>query len=340
MWRSVQFSRYGGPEVLDLVEITTPVPGVGEVVVEVMAAGLNPGESSIREGRLDKEWPTHFPAGQGSDFAGFIAGAGAGVTEWKIGDAVLGHTVRGSQANFVIVPAGNVIHKPERLPWEIAGSLYVAAATAWQAVAGANPGPGRTVLVHAAHGGVGVIAAQLAKRRGARVIGTASPDSFDYLRQIGVIPVEYGPGFDERLHRIAPDGVDAELNRLGDTVLMNNVLMNVDSTDTVVLQKIASLIADHQIVIPVAAIYPFERVRDAYRELEAGHAHGKIVLCMMPVEYAHQKVHAIDLRQTEATKDAPNRPPVPPNHEALPPVFGHRHHLATAGPVTESSHIE
>ena len=335
MWRSVQFSRYGGPEVLDLVEMTAPVPGVGEVVVEVMAAGLNPGESSIREGRLDNEWPAHFPAGQGSDFAGIIAGVGVGVTGWKIGDAVLGHTVRGSQANFVTVPVGNIIHKPERLPWEIAGSLYVAAATAWQAVSGASPGPGRTVLVHAAHGGVGVIAAQLAKRRGARVIGTASPNSFDYLRQIGVIPVEYGPGFDERLRRIAPDGVDAELNRLGD-----NGLMNVDSTDTVVLEKIARLIADHQIVIPVAAIYPFERVRDAYRELEAGHAHGKIVLCMMPVEYAHQKVRGIDVRESEVTKDAPNRPPVPPIHEALPLVFGHRHHLAAAGPAAESSHSE
>jgi NADPH:quinone reductase-like Zn-dependent oxidoreductase len=335
MWRSVQFSRYGGPEVLDLVEITTPVPGAGEVVVKVMAAGLNPGESSIREGRLDNEWPVRFPAGQGSDFAGFIAATGSGVAGWKIGDAVLGHTVRGSQANFVTVPAGNVIHKPERLPWEIAGSLYVAAATAWQAVCCANPGSGRTVLVHAAHGGVGVIAAQLAKRRGARVIGTASPDSFDYLRQIGVIPVEYGPGFEEGLRRIAPDGVDAELNRRGD-----NGLMNVDSTDTVVLEKIASLIADHQIVIPVAAIYPFERVRDAYRELEAGHAHGKIVLCMMLVEYAHQKVRGIELRESEATKDSPNRQPVPSNHEALPPVFGHRHRLAVVDRVPRSSHTE
>ncbi|WP_205684048.1 NADP-dependent oxidoreductase [Cryobacterium aureum] len=315
--------------------MTTPVPGIGEVVVEVMAAGLNPGESSIREGHLDNEWPARFPAGQGSDFAGFIARIGVDVTGWKIGDAVLGHTVRGSQANFVTVPVGNVIAKPERLSWEIAGSLYVAAATAWQAVQGANPGPGRTVLVHAAHGGVGVIAAQLAKRRGSRVIGTASPDSFDYLRQIGVIPVEYGPGFEERLRRIAPEGIDAELNRLGD-----NVLLNVDSTDTVVLEKIASLIADRQIVIPVAAIYEFERVREAYRELEAGHAHGKIVLCMMPVEYAHQKVHGIDLRQTEATKDAPNRPPVPPNHEALPPVFGHRHRLPVVGPAADLSRTE
>ncbi|TFD72644.1 NADP-dependent oxidoreductase [Cryobacterium gelidum] len=335
MWHSVQFSRYGGPEVLDMVEMTTPVPGSGEVVVEVMAAGLNPGESSIREGHVDKEWPARFPAGQGSDFAGFIARIGAGVTGWKTGDAVLGHTVRGAQANFVTVPAGNVIAKPERLAWEIAGSLYVAAATAWQAVQGANPGPGRTVLVHAAHGGVGVIAGQLAKRRGSRVIGTASLDSFDYLRQIGVIPVEYGPGFEERLRRIAPEGIDAELNRLGD-----NVLMNVDSTDTTVLQKIAGLVADRQIAIPVAAIYEFARVRDAYRELEAGHAHGKIVLCMMPVRYAHQKVHGIDLRASEATKDAPNRPPVPPNHEALPPVIGHRHRHPVASPAADRSHAE
>jgi NADPH:quinone reductase-like Zn-dependent oxidoreductase len=341
MAHAVEFSRYGGPEVLELVEMSKPAAGAGEVVVEVMAAGLNPVETGIREGRFAKEWPAEFPSGQGSDFAGFIVDVGRGVTGWNVNDAVLGHTVRASQANFVVVPAGNIIRKPEHLSWEVAGSLYVAASTALKAVQSVNPGPGKTVLVHAAAGGVGGIAAQLARLAGARVIGTASRASFDYLRSRGVIPVEYGPGLEERLAEVAPEGIDAELDRLGDPALANVDLAtnpNADTADLLsrndALQKIATLVADRKIVVPVAAIYPLKEVQNAYRELEAGHAHGKIVLSMVPVAYRHQKVHSIDIRETEATRDDPNRPPVPPNHEVLPPVIGHRHHRG-AHPVDE-----
>lgn len=323
----VQFSEYGGPDVLELVPMARPVPGAGEVVVRVMAAGLNPGESSIREGRLEVTPPVSFPQGQGSDFAGVIDDVGEGVERWHLHDEVLGHTVRGAQATWVVVPAGNIIAKPAGLAWEIAGSLFVAAANAWQAVQGANPGPGRTVLVHAAAGGVGGIAGQLCRLRGATVIGTCSRTSFDYLRQHGVIPVEYGADLDAELARVAPGGIDAELNRMGD-----DSLVTVDSTDTVVLQRIAAMVANHQLSIPLAAVYPLERVQDAYRELEAGHAHGKIVLSMEPVFYRHQKIQAIDIRETEATRDAPGRQPGPPAHEVLPPVFGHRHHRAPSRP--------
>ncbi|MBB5640059.1 NADP-dependent oxidoreductase [Cryobacterium roopkundense] len=323
----VQFSEYGGPDVLELVDMLKPVAGPGDVVVEVLAAGLNPGESSIREGRFALERPVRFPQGQGSDFAGVVVGVGDGVETWHLHDEVLGHTVRAAQASYVAVPEGNVIRKPSGLPWEIAGSLFVAAATAWQAVQGVNPGPGRTVLVHAAAGGVGGIAGQLCKLRGATVIGTCSRTSFDYLRQHRIIPVEYGADLDSELARVAPGGIDAELNRMGD-----DALVTVNSTDTVVLERIASMVANHQISIPLAAVYPLERVQDAYRELEAGHAHGKIVLSLEPVYYRHQKVQAIDIRETEATRDAPGRTPGPPAHEVLPPVFGHRRHKAPSAP--------
>jgi len=320
MPRAVIFSRYGGPEVLQVVETTVPVPGPGEIVVQVMAAGLNPIETSIREGRLHAERPLRFPAGQGSDFAGVISRVGAEIVDWHVNDSVLGHAPQGAQAEFVLVSPGNIIAKPDGLSWEIAGSLFVAAASAWQAVQDVNPGPGRTVLVHAAAGGVGIIAAQLAKRRGAIVIGTASRESFDRLRQIGVIPVEYGAGLPEELRKIAPHGVDAELEHVTDPALAN-----VDAADNVALTRIAQMIADRQITIPVAAIYPLADVELAYRELEAGHAHGKIVLSMDPVEYSHQKVRGVDIRETEATRDAPDRQSGPPAHEVLPPVFGHRH---------------
>jgi NADPH:quinone reductase-like Zn-dependent oxidoreductase len=336
MAHAVEFSRYGGPEVLEIVEMSRPAAGQGEVVVEVMAAGLNPVETEIREGHFAEQWPAEFPSRQGSDFAGFIVEVGTGVTGWNVNDAVLGHTIRASHANFVVVPAENIIRKPAHLSWEIAGSLFVAASNALKAVQSVNPGPGKTVLVHAAAGGVGSIAAQLAKLAGARVIGTASPASFDYLRSWGVIPVEYGPGLDERLTEVAPEGIDAELDRLGDPSLANvdaGANPGADTADILTrndaLLKIATLVADRQIVVPVAAIYPLTEVQNAYRELEAGHAHGKIVLSMVPVEYPHQKVHSVDIRETEATRDDPNRPPVPPAHEVLPPVFGHVHHRGT-----------
>jgi NADPH:quinone reductase len=323
---AVRFSRYGGPEVLEIVEIERPEPGNGEVVVDVVAAGLNPVETYIREGRFADMWPASFPVGQGSDFAGFISAVGRGVTGWRVNDPVLGHTVRGAQASYVTVPAENIVRKPSRLAWEVAGSLFVAASIAWKAVRDANPRPGQTVLVHAAAGGVGCIAAQLCKLAGARVIGTASATSFDYLRGWGVVPVEYGPGLEERLKAIVPTGVDAELEHVGDVSLAN-----VDSHDIRALQTVAELVADRQIAVPIAAIYPIARVQDAYRELEAGHAHGKIVLGMTPVEYSRQKVHAVDIRETEVTRDDPRRAPAPLAHEVLPPVFGHlphhdRHH--------------
>jgi len=322
--RAVRFSSYGGPGVLELVEVPIPVPGPGEVVVRVVAAGLNPVETSIREGRLQRDWPAEFPIGQGTDFAGLVVSVNVDVPGWSAGDAVMGHAVRRAQANFVVVPSTDIIAKPERLSWEVAGSLYTVAMNAWRAVQSANPQPGRTVLVHAAAGGVGGIAAQLAKLRGAVVIGTASPDSFDYLRGIGIRPVQHGDGLTERLAEIAPNGVDAELDRVGDDSLAN--VESTDETNTTVLARIARMIADRQLTVPIAAIYPFEQVRAAYRELEAGHAHGKIVLTMDAVAYPHQKVHGVDVRETEATRDRGDRAVATEVHEALPPVFGHPHH--------------
>ena len=314
----VQYSRYGGPDVLDVVDVTKPSPAAGEVVVQVMSAGLNPIDSSIREGHFAERSPAHFPEAVGSDFAGFISDVGAGATDWAVNDAVIGHVVRGAQATFVTVPADNIMVKPERLSWEVAGSLFVSAATAWKAIEDAKPGPGMTVLVHAAAGGVGALAAQLARATGATVIGTALPENFDYLRQWGVIPVEHGPGFEQRLAAVAPDGIDMELqHNLDDTIGI------VNSTDMTALRRVADSIAARQLRLPIAAIYPLSLVQDAYLELETGHAHGKILLSMLPVGYARQKVQGVDIREVEATRDDPNRAPASHQEQALPPVIGH-----------------
>ncbi len=211
MPKAVKFSSYGGPEVLEVVDVDMPQPGAGEVLIEVIAAGLNPADTRLRQGRLDERMPARFPQGQGSDFAGIVMATGPGVTQWAVNDAVIGHASRGSHATHVVVPAVNLTRKPPQLPWEVAGGLFVTGVTAWAAVNALGIGDGDTVVISAAAGGVGCIAAQLAQLRGATVIGTASPRNHDFLRQIGVIPVAHGDGVAERIRVEAPNGVDAYL---------------------------------------------------------------------------------------------------------------------------------
>src|SRR3954447_17004936 len=167
MARAVHFDRYGAPDVLYLAEVDAPRPGLGEVVVAVQAAAINPGEASLREGRSGQ--PTTFPSGQGSDLAGVISQVGMGVTAFNPGDEVLGwSSLLASHADYVLVPADQLVRKPTGMPWEVAGSLYVAGCTAYAAVHAVGVGPGDTVVVSAAAGGVGSIAVQLAKLAGAR----------------------------------------------------------------------------------------------------------------------------------------------------------------------------
>lgn len=218
MPKAVKYSRYGGPEVLEVVDIEMPVPGVGEVLIEVVAAGLNPADSRLREGKLADRMPAHFPQGQGSDFAGFVRETGPGVTQCAANDAVIGHASRASHATHLVVPATNLTPKPPHLPWEVAGSLFVTGTTAWAAVNALDIGKGDTVVVSAAAGGVGCIAAQLARLRGAKVIGTASERNADFLRQIDVIPVVHdgdAAAIAERIRELAPEGVDAYLDTFG-----------------------------------------------------------------------------------------------------------------------------
>ena len=324
MNRAVIYSNRSGatgPDALELREAAIPVPGAGAILVKVEAAGLNP--------------VSRIAAGHGTDFAGLVVDAGPGAGpdageergeerdagRWHAGDAVLGHSVAGSLADYVAVPAHDVIAKPENLSWEVAGSLYSAAIPAWEAVQDVAPHPGRTILVHDAAGAVGSLAAQLATLRGATVIGEADREEFDRLRQMGVIPVESGPGLTDRLAAVAPDGIDAELHPRDDGEFANG-----PSANRTILATVADLVARRQLVVPVSAIYPLSRLGEAYREFEAGAHDGAIVFSMNPVEYPHQKVHGLDVRETDALRDAPNRVPGPAAHEVLPPVFGHPHH--------------
>jgi len=305
--RAVRFDRYGGRDVLYVADIDMPSAGPGEVVVEVRAAGINPGEAAIRTGALHDMFPATFPSGEGSDLAGVVTTIGPEVTEFCVGDEVLGFSFRrSSHATHTAVPANQLIHKPPQMSWEVAGSLYVVGATAYAAVQAVAPRPGETVAVSAAAGGVGSLVVQLLVRHKAVVLGIAGPGNADWLRGHGVIPIAYGEdlqGLARRLREAAPNGIDAFIDLFGPDYVQLAVDLGVapERIDTIisfqkaaevgakmegsaeastpeVLTEIADLVASGALEFEVAATYPLDRVADAYEELEKRHTHGKIVL--------------------------------------------------------------
>jgi NADPH:quinone reductase-like Zn-dependent oxidoreductase len=304
MSRAVRYEEYGDVDVLNVVEVGDPVPGPGQLLVRVRAAGINPGEAKIREGALAERWPSTFPSGQGSDLSGVVDQVGEGVSGFVPGDEVIGYSDdRASQAELVVIPAENATPKPAGVPWDVAGSLFVAGATAWASVRAVSLTARDTVVVSGAAGGVGVITVQLARRAGATVIGLASERHHAWLRAHGVVPVIYGDGVVDRIREAAPNGVDAFLDLVGEGYVELALELGVapERINTIVdfaavqekgvrsegsavgasastLAELAALIAAGELEIPIAARYPLDRVRDAYRELAANHTRGKIVL--------------------------------------------------------------
>ena len=236
--RAVRFDGYGGRDVLYVADIDMPSPGPGEVVVEVRAAGINPGEAGIRVGAMQEMFPATFPSGEGSDLAGVVTAVAPGVTEFSVGDEVLGFSFRrSSHATHTAVPVDQLIHKPPQLSWEVAGSLYVVGATAYAAVRSVAPQPGETVAVSAAAGGVGSLVVQLLVLRKARVLGIAGPGNADWLRAHGVIPIGYGSdvqGLAARLREAAPNGIDAFIDLFGPDYVQLAVDLGVADRKSVV----------------------------------------------------------------------------------------------------------
>jgi NADPH:quinone reductase-like Zn-dependent oxidoreductase len=303
MPQAVRFEQYGDIEELQVVEVDRPVPGPGQVLVRVKAAGINPGEASIRKGLFADRWPSTFPSGQGSDLAGVVEEVGEGVVDVTLGAEVIAFThERASQAELVVVEAGDLTRRPEGVSWEAAGALFVAGTTAYAAVRAVELGEGDTVVVSGAAGGVGSLAVQLARNAGATVIGLAGEANHDWLSGHGVIPVAYGEGVADRIRAVAPR-VDAFIDTFGDGYVDLALELGVqpDRIDTIidfaavekhgvkadgnmagasaeVLAELAGLIADGRLEVPIAKVYPLAEVRDAYRELERRHTRGKIVL--------------------------------------------------------------
>ena len=343
MAQAVRFTAFGGPEVLEVTDLPIPEPGEGEVLVEVFAAGISPVESAVRGGSNADRWPVEFPSGQGREFAGVVVRSGPGATRFRPGAEVMGYIARGAQATHVVVPEGQLMAKPASLSWEVAGSLYVAGTTAWTAVEGLTLGPGDTIVITAAAGGIGCLAAQFARARGATVIGTTTEARFDFLRQFGVIPLAYGPGLADRVRAITTEPVRGFLDFLGGEadeatalgVPASRVYTTTDweavedreavklyPGDLVALGRVAQLVAERQVLLPIADVYSLAEVADAYRVLDQRDSAGKIVLGMKMVEYKGQKVKPSRIKQQDVTLGVPtphDRIEVEP---MVPPVIG------------------
>jgi NADPH:quinone reductase-like Zn-dependent oxidoreductase len=301
--KAVQFDRYGGIDVLEVRDVPHRQPGAGEVSVEVKAAGINPGEAMIRKGALHDRWPATFPSGQGSDFAGVVADAGADIQGFAVGDEVLGFTDdRNSHAEFVVVPAAQLTAKPAGVSWDVAGALYVAGTTAYAAVDAVRLRPGDVIAVAGAAGGVGSIAVQLATRAGATVLGIAGPSNDEWLTEHGVVPVNYGDGLADRLRDFGR--VDAFLDFFGGgyvELAVNDLGVARDRVDTIidfaaverfgvkaagnadaasaqVLGELVELVAAGQLEVPIAGAFALGDVRRAFQALEERHTRGKLVL--------------------------------------------------------------
>ncbi len=251
--------------------------------------------------------PAHFPEGRGNDFAGCIVALGEGVNEFAVGDEVIGYLPRAAHADYVVSPAAVLTPKPADIPWEVAAPLSAVGVTAWAAVQAVDPQPGETVVVSAAAGGVGSLAAQLARLRGATVIGTAGDQNADFLRSLDVIPVQHGPGLAERLRALAPQGIDAYIDTFGHGNVDTAIALGVrpqrintiadgravarygvrseaqeGSFSREVVAELAALVSKGSLTVPISAVYPLEEVQEAYRQVQRRHTRGKIVLSLVP----------------------------------------------------------
>ena len=303
MSRAVRFDHYGDTDVLEVREVENPVPGAGEVLLEVRAAGVNPVDWKILHGMLAGVRPLEFPAGLGSDVAGVVRQLGAAVTGLAVGDEMLGSSSSPAYAETALASAQRLTRRPPAVPWEIAGSLAVVVGTAYRTLAILGVGRGETLLVHAASGGVGLAAVQLALARGAHVIGTAGGANHEMLRELGATPVRYGDGLAERVRELAPDGVDAVLDASGRGELGLSVelaggperVLTIAAADAAehgvrfhpsgggedtvrALEEVLPLIAAGTFVFPIAGTFTLEQAGEALHRSETGHAAGKLVI--------------------------------------------------------------
>ncbi|OBJ46883.1 NADPH:quinone reductase [Mycolicibacterium mucogenicum] len=303
MSRVVQFAEYGTPEVLRVVDVEPPAPGPTQVRIAVRAAGVNPIDWKILGGYMRELMPLELPAGVGSDVAGVVDAVGSEVTEWAVGDEVLGRSTTGSFADLALAEAAELVRKPEGVSWEVAGSLAGAGGTAYTVLGKLGVKAGDTLLIHAAAGGVGTFAVQLAKAQGVNVIGTAGESNHEYLRSLGATPVTYGDGLLDRVRAAAPDGVDAVLDASGRGEIPLSIELTGDPARVLTLvafdqaatgiqvhvggsgselgaalRELATLVAQGRLTVSISETYPLTEAGAALSASTTGHVHGKLVV--------------------------------------------------------------
>lgn len=305
--KAVAIRQYGEPDVLEPTDLPDPKVGPDSVLVRTVAAGVNPVDAKIRRGYLDAAFDSYFPLIPGWDLAGIVEQVGPAVSEFAVGDEVVGyvrkdHIQHGTYAEMVSCPVRTLARRPTAIGFEGAAGLPLAGLTAHQALAKAlHVSSDDTVLVHAAAGGVGSLAVQLARLFGARVIGTASAHNHDYLARLGAEPVSYGDGLVHRVLEMSPDGVSAVLDLVGGQALGatpqllrskgrvasvmepesvtslggNYVFVRPDPMD---LSALVRYVDEGRLSVPVARTFPLSEAAETHRILEEGHVAGKLVL--------------------------------------------------------------
>jgi len=291
--KAVAFTEFGGPEVLRVLDLPEPQAGPGEVRVHVKAAGVQPYDAAVRAGWEPPGLALGWPRVPGNEFAGIVDEG-----DLPAGTEVLGFTAVQAAAEYIVVPATDVTPKPAEMPWEVAGGFTAGTQTASIALEALQVKEGETLLMHGAAGSVGTAAVQLARLRGATVIGTASEANQDYLRELGATPVVYGEGLKDR---VASLGVDVVLDGAGGPALDLSlelvkdrsriltlvehgraadlgVLVSKSGRSAARLAELAALYAKGDLRFHVRRAYPYTEAVAAHREIETGHGRGKIVL--------------------------------------------------------------
>ncbi|CAL9434661.1 2-haloacrylate reductase [Nocardiopsis dassonvillei] len=301
---AITITRFGGPDVLTPADLPVPEPGPGQVRVRVAAAGALPIDARVRRGEVPWRDRITLPLVPGNQFAGTVDALGEGAPGPAVGTPVLGFSTFGAYAGSVVVGADQVVPRPDALPEAEAAALPARAQGAMMVLDALRVGPGDTLFVNSAAGGLGSAVVRLALHRGAdRVIGAASEADHDHLRSLGAIPVTYGEAMVEQVRAAAPEGVDAGFDSRDDASL-RRVLEIVGSPERVLsmvspdaparygtvapdgirsarrLARAVDLYVSGEYAVELREVLPLAEAARAHRILDSGHGRGALVLTL------------------------------------------------------------
>lgn len=298
------YTEYGDNDVLRVTDLPRPKVGPGEVLIRVTRASVNPVDWKVMSGALEPMMDAHFPAIPGWDVAGVVEQLGPDVPEFSVGDRVASYARKsvisgGTFAEYVAVPAGIAARIPDGVSDDLAAALPLTGLTARRAVGALRLQPADTVVLHAASGGVGYLASQLAVAAGATVIGTASPEHFGKLEAVGVTPVAHGEGLVDRIRELAPEGVAAVADFAGGVLDVTLAVLRQGGRHVSIadpeaaehhgrwlwvrpdgpgLARLLESVADGTLRLDIDRTLPLEDLPEAFRLSREGKAKGKLVL--------------------------------------------------------------